>query len=391
MVSIKFDTEDNLLDCEVMIVGGGPAGISTWLHLLKYAPKLASQTVVIEKAVFPREKLCAGGVGAWSPDVLKQLEIELDIPSLFVSDIEFGFGKEVYHFHQANFFMIVQRIDFDYALVKTAMNRGLELHEAETLIDVVRDQNRLIIKTNRRKYSVQTLVGADGALSVVRRKMVPSRKPRLSPTIQIFAPVDRQYDTEFNGKKIVLNLTPIKEGLQGYVWHVPCLKDGAPSIAHGIVDFRIYPDRPRADLKKIFGRELRSRNIHPEPKSWSSHPICWLSSDDLVSQPNVLLVGDAAGIEPALGGGIHIALSYGEVAAHAVIDAFQSNDFSFQDYNQRLQSHLVGEWINDCTRLALEMYGGRMNPLDVARELFSERNVPPEMVSQMLLEVAKKL
>ena len=263
--------------------------------------------------------------------------------------------------------------NFDHALVGTALNRGLEIHEDEMLIDVARDQNKLIVKTNRKKYRVQTLIGADGALSVVRRKMMPPHKPRLAPTIQIFAAVDSQYDTEFNEKKIVMNLTPINEGLQGYVWHIPCLKNGAPSIANGIGDLRIYPDKPRADMKKIFSRELQSRNIHPEPKSWSSHPIRWFPNEDIISQPNILLTGDAAGIEPAFGGGIHIALSYGEVAAHAIIDAFQNNDFSFHDYKQRIQSHLVGKYIGECTSLALEMYGGRMNPLNMAREFFTRR------------------
>jgi len=373
MVSQKLNTKDRVLDCTIMIVGGGPAGISTWLHLQKYAPQLAGRSLVIEKAVFPRDKLCAGGVGGWSAEVLEHLEVELDIPSLFVSDVEFRFGKEIYHLHQPSLFRVVQRMDFDHALVKTAVNRGLELHEDEMLIDVTREQNRLIVKTNKRKYSVQTLIGADGALSVMRRKMMPPHKPHLAPTIQIFAAVDPQYDSEFNEKKMVLNLGPIDEGLQGYVWHVPCLKDGAPSIAHGIGDFRIYPDKPPADMKKIFSRELQSRNIHQDPKSWSSHPIRWLSNEDIVSQPNIILAGDAAGIEPAFGGGIHIALSYGEVAAHAIIDAFQNNDFSFHDYKQRIQSHLVGKYIGECTSLALEMYGGRMNPLDVAREFFTKR------------------
>lgn len=385
MVSQKSNTQDSTLDCDVMIVGGGPAGISTWLHLKKYSPQLTSRSLVIEKAVFPRDKLCAGGVGAWSADVLKHLEVQLDIPSLFVSDVEFRFGKEIYHLHRLNRFRVVQRMDFDHALVKTAVNRGLELHEDEMLLDVTRDQNKLIAKTNKRKYSVQTLIGADGALSVVRRKMMPPQKPHLAPTIQIVAAVDPQYDTEFNEKKIVLNLGPINEGLQGYVWHVPCLKDGAPSIAHGIGDFRIYNDKPRADLKKIFSRELRSRNIHQEPKPWSSHPIRWLSSEDIVSQPNIILAGDAAGIEPAFGGGIHIALSYGEVAAEAVIDAFQNNDFSFQDYKQRLQSHLVGRSIRECTSLALKMYGGRENPLKLVREFFTKRYGGANLLFLLLL------
>ena len=377
------------MDPKVIIVGAGPAGISTWLHLQKYAPELANHTLVIDKAVFPRDKLCAGGVGGWSADVLRDLVVDLDIPSVFVSDVDLKFGNEEYRFHQPNFFRVVHRFDFDHALVKNALNRGLELHQNETFLDALREKNKLIVKTNRAEYSAKALIGADGALSVVSRKMMPSRKPRLAQTIQIHAKADAQFDTEFHEKKISIDLSPCKEGLQGYLWHFPCLIDGTPSIAHGIGDFRIYRDRPKADMKKIFSRELQSRNIHPKPKLWSSKPIRWFSEKDMVSQPNVLLVGDAAGIEPAFGGGIHLSLSYGEVAAHAVIDSFEKNDLSFREYGKRLQSHLVGEWINKCTRLALEMYGGRMNPLDAAREVFPERGNPPDLLSQIASELEK--
>ena len=72
-------------DYDIMIVGGGPAGISTWLHLHKYAPDLASRCVLIEKAKYPRDKLCGGGVGGWSEFVLKHLGVTINNPSLFIS------------------------------------------------------------------------------------------------------------------------------------------------------------------------------------------------------------------------------------------------------------------------------------------------------------------
>ena len=42
-----------------MIVGAGPAGISTWLHLQKEAPQLAGRSIVIEKAVFRMQNRAA--------------------------------------------------------------------------------------------------------------------------------------------------------------------------------------------------------------------------------------------------------------------------------------------------------------------------------------------
>lgn len=219
---------------------------------------------------------------------------------------------------------------------------------------------------------------------MVRRKMMPGQKSNLSPAIQIFAPVDPQFDPEFDEKKIILDFTFTIDGLQGYIWHFPCLKQGIPSMAHGIGDTRIYPDKPRANMKNLFSHELKSRNICRNPHTWSSHPCRWLSSEALISQPNVILAGDAAGIEPALGGGIHLALAYGEVVAWAIIDAFKKSDFSFSDYKPRVQNHMVGKSIRMHTHLAQEIYGGRRNPLDALREFFSKRYQSPDLLSLLL-------
>jgi len=325
---------------------------------------------VIDKAVFPRDKLCAGGVGGWSSTVLEYLEIELDIPSLFVSNAEFRFGEELYHLERENFLRVVDRADFDHALVKTAVHRGLELHQNEPFVDAARDRNGLIVRTTKDEYSVNALVGADGALSPVRRRLMPPHVAHLAPTMQTVVAANPENNEAFKERKVVLDWTPLREGLQGYVWQFPCLRNGIPSVAHGAGDFRVYSDKPRADLKGILRRELRTWDVHQEPTSWGSHPVHWWCAGDTLSQPNVLLAGDAAGIEPAFGGGIHVALSYGEIAARAIMDAFRNNDFSFQDYEQRLASHWMGTYLRDCSYRALDIYGDEGNPLRVAREFF---------------------
>jgi flavin-dependent dehydrogenase len=384
MGSNSTDSGKHLLACDVMIVGAGPAGISTWLHLHKWAPQLSANSVIIDKAVFPRDKVCAGGVGAWSFDVLDYLDIRLDLPSITISEIEFKFKDETRRIYNPHRFKSVQRRAFDHAMVKTAINRGLELRENEKLIDLFRDGNHLIVKTSLNHYRVKVIIGADGALSRVRRAMMPGGKMNFAPTLQTFVPADSNIAAEFKDKRILLDFTPVKEGLQGYIWRVPCLWNDKLSIACGIVDFRFFKNRARANMKRIFSRDLKAGNQYQSPKCWQSHPIHWLSETDAISQPNVLLVGDAAGIEPAFGGGIHMSLSYGEIAAQAMLDAFQENDFTFSDYMKRLQAHIAGKVLKEYTRVAAEIYGGNLDLSEIVRAFSFKKIFSRDLLSLLL-------
>ena len=358
-------------DYDIMIVGGGPAGISTWLHLHKYNPELASKCMLIEKAKYPRDKLCGGGVGAWCPYVFKHLGIDLNLPSLSVSDLEFIFQKKVFTLHQPNSFTMVQRTEFDHELAKIAVKRGLQLHENEEFIDFTNQNDNVKVKTNKGEYTVKILVGADGSLSMVRRKMNLGNINHLAQTLEIFAPADPEYDQEYEKRKITIDMTSQTQGMQGYVWHTPCIKDNKPYIGHGLADFRFYQEKTKANLKQIFSKELQQRNITIEQKSWRSHPIRWPQKDDTISKPHIILIGDAVGIEPAYGGGIHFALSYGDLAAQTIINAVTQKDYSFSDYNQRMQSHLVGKFIAKCTYVASQLYDNKMDPFEAARQVFT--------------------
>jgi len=372
-ISLNGSDQNSEFDYDTMIVGGGPAGISTWLHLHKYAPEIASKTIVIEKEKFPRDKLCGGCIGGWSSYILNNLNIDIDIPSINISDLEFIYGEKKFTLHQPNCFKMVQRIEFDHALVKTAVKRGLKINENEMFLSFTRKDKKIVIKTNKGTYNVKALIGADGALSKVRRTMNLNNKPHIAPTLEVFSPVNNKYDDEYKEKKNVVDLSCINEGLQGYIWHGPCIKNGKPYIGHGMVNFRIHKNKPKANMIKIFNQVLQSRNIKVEQKKWLGHPIRWYSKEDEISIPNVLLVGDAAGIEPAFGGGIHFALSYGEVSSKTVIDAFQRGDFSFKEYKNQIQSHLIGKWIAKCTSIALDLYDNKIDPFEAAREVFTIR------------------
>ena len=360
---------------EIIIVGGGPAGISTWLHLNKIAPDLASKALLIEKEKYPRDKLCGGGLGGWTGYVLNKLDIKLDIPLLPISDTEFVYGEDKYTLHQSNSFRMVQRIEFDHLLAKNAVNRGLELHENESFIDLKQKGDNLSVITNKEIYDAKILIGADGALSNVRKKIRTSKRGYLAPTLEIFHPSRPEHDPEYENKKITVDMTPIKENLQGYIWHVPCLRNEVPYIGHGIVDFRIYNNKPKANMKNIFYKTLQKRKIKSKSDSWRSHPIKWYSSDETISKDNILLVGDAAGIDPAFGGGIHFSLSYGDIACKEIFNAYDSEDFSFKNYKENINSHIVGKFLTKCTNVSLSLYDNKIDPIEAAKQIFTIKKI----------------
>ena len=61
---------------DLIIVGAGPAGISTALHLAKLAPELIARTLILEKARHPRHKLCGGGLLPDAEVILRRLGLD---------------------------------------------------------------------------------------------------------------------------------------------------------------------------------------------------------------------------------------------------------------------------------------------------------------------------
>jgi flavin-dependent dehydrogenase len=359
-------------DYDIMIVGGGPAGISTWLNLHKYNPELASKTVLIEKEKYPRDKLCGGGLQKWmTQKIFDNLQIDLNIPFVSINNFEIRLGEDFYTHKEKDFFRVVKRIEFDQYLANIAIYRGLLIKENEKFLDLSYTSKGLLVKTSKTHYNIKILVGADGALSTVRRKMDLLKKPSLAPTIEIFAPVNPQFDPEFNNQSAVLDFTAINKGLQGYIWHFPCLKNGKPFMNHGICDFRILPNKKRANLKQLFCQELQSRNIPCDTKFWRSHPIPYFRDQGILSKSNIILVGDAAGIEPFLGGGIHLALTYGAVASKAISDAFKNKDFSFENYTQQIKDHYLGKYINKLTSIAKLVYLDNTKLISTAAQIIA--------------------
>lgn len=344
-------------DCDVMIVGGGPAGLSTWLHLHALAPELAARTVLIEKAAYPRDKPCAGAVTPLGALLLEGLGVSIDVPCVPVYTIEYRLGERAVRSRQPNSLRVVRRAEFDHALAQAAVQRGLTLQEGEAFETFSRDGDHVRIQTSRGEYRARMLVGADGISSRVRRAMGLGSDVPMARALRVVTPVDAS-EREFTSHTAVFDFTPVLAGVQGYIWHFPCVENGSAAMDRGIYDSGMYADHRRVDLKAIFNRELQSRNATAGAESWSGHPGRRFAAAGVFSQPNVLLAGEAAGIDPALGEGISPSLDYGDLVANALVAAFNENDFSMGDFRARLLAHPVGQSLAAREQLASGIYAG---------------------------------
>jgi flavin-dependent dehydrogenase len=124
----------------------------------------------------------------------------------------------------------------------------------------------------------------------------------------------------------------------------------------GVFDSRVRPQAPRALLRAALQEALARRGVVLDHCEIKGHPLRWFHPRDAFSAPRVLLVGDAAGVDPLLGEGISFALGYGEVAALERRDAFARGDLSFGDYRDRVLHHRIGRSLRRRAAVAWLVY-----------------------------------
>lgn len=330
-------------EIDLIIIGSGPAGISTALHLLQQDPAWAKRLLILEKSEHPRPKLCGGGVTRLGLQTLSGLGFPnpLPIPGAEVDIIHLCYSERSIYIVDNPVLIIFDRARFDEFLVKEARRRGVEVREREAVRNLELAPDGIWVVSQKETYRAKVVVGADGSKGLTRRIVSPNgKKIKVARLLEVLVPAKATLP-HFAGRYARFDFTPLQRDLQGYYWEFPSWVEGEPVLNCGIYDARFATRRRRADLPALLKSTLAERGIATESENIQGHPIHWFSPRARLSIPRLLLVGDAAGAEPLFGEGIAPALAYGQIAARAITEAFVSGDFSFRDYNhQVLTSHL---------------------------------------------------
>ncbi len=324
---------------DILIVGSGPAGMSTALHLVRAGPAWAKRIVIVDKAVHPREKLCGGGVTQLGEAALKRLGLSVEIPHVAVREVRLLYHDLAFAVYDEPVFRVVRREEFDHWLVRCGQQAGLSVRQGEAVKEIEPGPDYVRVTTEQETFQAQVVVAADGSRSFVRQKLNwENSSARVARLLEVLTP-EKNDLAEFRDGVATFDFSPMIAGLQGYYWDFPSQVNGRPYMNRGVFDSRARPERPRASLKQELRLALARRGRNLDDYPLKGHPIHWFDARDSLARPRILLAGDAAGVDPFLGEGISFALGYGEVAAAAIVEAFRRQDFGFRDYRRQVLSH----------------------------------------------------
>lgn len=290
-----------------MIVGAGPAGTAAAWRL----SSRGKRCILIDKAVFPREKVCGGVLSGRAADLLTgsgmMTEEQLDDLTLarHSSLSLWDRGERLRTFTSSGSSVsIISRLRLDSVLLERAASAGAEVITSEEVIEITASSVRT---ASGREFRFLHLVGADGCNSTVRRLLFGRAGRRSGFGLECLVPLSGAgaYSGEL---EIHFGYIPY-----GYIWLFPDSKKVC--IGAGAVGSPVSAAGVRSALTDF----LASRGIDSDAFPIVGAPIPSLAVHRSMGADNVYLIGDAAGlVDQVSGEGIGFAVESGFIAADAI-------------------------------------------------------------------------
>jgi len=337
---------------QIVIVGGGPSGITTALSLQRAAPELAERIVVLEKGVYPREKYCAGAIGGRGDAILERLDAVPNVPSAHVDGISLCAVDGEQAVKVGAIGRVIRRIEFDHALAKIAMKRNIRVLDG-TRVDALKREGRTVaVETSKGTFHADVVVGCDGVGSIVRKTMGLGAGKLRAQVLEVDTePVG---DTPADRDRGLLHFDAADRRLAGYYWDFPTIVGGKEMICRGIYQLRKSDDDP--EIRDLFAERLRDMGIDLAKCKNKRFAERGFERAECVASGSMMLVGEAAGIDPVTGEGIAQAIEYGAMAGEFLAEAIATQR-PIEAWSETMKSSRLARDLSIRTFLADYFYG----------------------------------
>jgi menaquinone-9 beta-reductase len=292
---------------DLIVVGAGPSGAAAAMEACKAGLRVA----LIDKAAFPRDKLCGGGITGRALGYIKAVFGPLPADLLHAcGQVRMVAGaQEICVLPDARTPSMTMRLALDGYLRGRAIAAGAEDFCGNRIAEL--DLGRGVVRlADGRQVSAPIIIGADGVNSQVARQLYGRAH---DPARVGFA-----LEAEVSGPSSQTMELDLTAAPWGYGWDFP----KANGRTLGIGGLAVL----NGDLKPRFEAWLRAKGIDPATVTIKGHHLPFGEFREAPGRNHVLLAGDAAGlVDPITGEGIGWAIRSGQLAGQAADAALRMN------------------------------------------------------------------
>lgn len=320
---------------EVAVVGAGPAGSIAALHLARAGKHVA----LIEKARFPRVKVCGGGVVRRAFDhVPADVALPVQRACRTVEMRWLGRERNFAVRREEVVVSMTMRAELDQALAEAARKAGAEQLFGREVRALRRPSEHVELDTSAGTVRASFVIAADGATGRCAKLAGWTEPLATIPALEAEVRVDPAA-LDAHSHACLFDFGGVVEGGYGWVFgksdHLSC---GVLSMQRGPAALRGKLDRYLETVGMRALEEIDARG----------YVIPIAPREDGFVRERVLLAGDAAGLaDPVTAEGISIAMHSGHLAARAILRASAKSPSTARDvergYARDLRREILSE------------------------------------------------
>jgi len=300
---------------DVIIAGGGLAGLCNAIHLSKFGKRV----LLIEKNSYPKHKVCGEYI---SNEVLPYLEF------LEINPFDFGAVKiNRFQLSTTNNKLIsaklplggfgISRYTLDFELSKKALQNGVQILQDEVLqIDFKEDIFKTETKENK-FFTSKFVIGSFGKRSLLDVKMERAFIKKKSPYLGVKVHVKGNFSED------LVALHNFKGGYCG----VSKVENNAINLCY-ITSFSSFKKHKNIETfqEEVVYKNDFLKHIFSESKPIFEKPISISQISFETKKPvenHVIMCGDAAGmIHPLCGNGMSMAIQSAQIASKGILNYY---------------------------------------------------------------------